>query len=369
MLLGDLGAEVIKVEPPAGDEARQYGPPFVGGESPYFLAVNRNKKSVVLDLGLLEDRERALQLALSADVLVENLRPGQMDSLGLGYAALSAQRPDLVYCSITAYGREGPYRDRAGYDLLVSAMGGLLGITGEPDGAPVKPGIPILDILAGSLAYGSILAALLQVRAGGGGQRLDVSLMSVQLAALLYPATAYLNAGFVMGPSGSAHPALLPYQAFRAADGYVVITAGNDGLFGRLSEALGHAEWKTDPRFATNPERVGHRRELESEIERELAREPVAHWLAVLDAAGVPVAPVNRIDQVFADEQVRFMQAVQEVSHPSLGSVKLVEPPVRFSRTPAKIQDPPPLLGQHNELLVSRSEIRKNDHHRLDTSS
>ncbi|MBA3946230.1 MAG: CoA transferase [Herpetosiphonaceae bacterium] len=361
MLLGDLAAEVIKVEEPdRGDDTRSWGPPFVGGESTYFLSVNRNKKSVCLDLRSDEGRAQARQIVLQSDIVVENFRPGVMDRLGLGYEALSGIHPRLIYCAISGYGQEGPYRDRAGYDVVVQALGGLMGITGTPDGPPVKTGVALIDLAAGLYAFSSILAALYHRERTGQGQRLDVSLLSAQLATLINVASAYLVAGALPVPLGSAHASIVPYQVFQAADGYIMVGAANDKLFSGLCAALGHAEWAMDPRFSTNAARVHHRGQLLVLIEAVLRTATVATWVERLAATQVAVAPVNTMDQVFADPQVVHSQQVVTVAHPTAGDVKLVGPAVNYSLTPAEVMAPPPTLGQHTvevlrELAGTRS--------------
>jgi crotonobetainyl-CoA:carnitine CoA-transferase CaiB-like acyl-CoA transferase len=349
MLLGDLGAEVIKIEPPAGDDTRSWGPPFVEGESAYFLGINRNKKSVCLDLRTPEDREVAHQLVGRSDVVIENFRSGIMERFGLGYEAWSERRPGLIYCSISGYGRSGPYKDRAGYDVIVSAMGGLMGITGTPEGAPVKTGVALTDVISGLNAFSAILAALYHRERTGQGQRLDVSLLSAELASLINAAGSYLIAGEVPTPQGSAHGSIVPYQAFRASDGYIVIGAANDKLFQKLCQALGHPEWASDERFLSNAARVRHREQLVALIEAALKGETVAAWELRLAQAGIAVAPVNRMDRVFRDPQVVHSQQVVTVTHPTVGQMRLVGPAVTYSLTPARVTAPPPLLGQHTE--------------------
>ncbi|HEX9067379.1 MAG TPA: CoA transferase [Ktedonobacterales bacterium] len=353
MLLGDLGAEVIKVERPGkGDDTRTWGPPFVAGESAYFLSVNRNKKSVCLDLRTEDGRAAARELIARSDVVVENFRPGYMDSLGLGYEALRVAQPRLIYCAISAYGQDGPYRDRAGYDVIVSAQAGLMGITGTPGGPPVKAGVAVTDMATGLYALAGILAALYHRERTGEGQRVDVSLLSAQLATLLNAAGSYLAAGEVLTPQGSAHASIVPYQAFRAADGYIVIGAANDKLFGLLSAALGHPEWASDERFASNEQRVRHREALVTAIEDALSAGTVAAWEPRLAQIGVAVAPVNDMAQVFADPQVAHSGQVVTIEHPTLGPLKLVGPALSLSATPPAVSAPPPLVGQHTEEVM-----------------
>ncbi len=352
MLLGDLGAEVIKVEPPQGDDTRDWGPPFVGGESAYFLGLNRNKKSVCLDLRTEEGREVAHGLVRQSDVVIENFRPGIMERFGLGYDDWRQRHPGLIYCAISGYGRTGPYKDRAGYDVIVSAMGGLMGITGTAGGSPVKTGVALTDVITGLNAYASILAALYHRERTGKGQRIDVSLLSAELAALINAASNYLIAGEIPEPQGSAHGSIVPYQAFRASDGYIVVGAANDKLFQQLCQALGHPEWATDAHYLSNADRVHNREQLVALIEAVLQTETVAVWEPRLAAAGVAVAPVNRIDQVFQDPQVVHSQQVVTIEHQTAGEIKMVGPAVSFSLTPAQVTSAPPRLGEHTEEVV-----------------
>jgi crotonobetainyl-CoA:carnitine CoA-transferase CaiB-like acyl-CoA transferase len=353
LILSDLGAEVIKVERPlTGDDSREYGPPYVKGQSTYFAGFNRGKKSVVLDLAQVADREKAVQLALKCDVLVENFRPGFMDRVGLGYERLSEADPRLVYCSITGYGRFGPYRDRAAYDVTVSALGGMMSVTGEPGRPPVKTGVAVLDIATGLYAFGGVMTALYERERTGRGKLVEVSLLEVQVANLINAASAYLLAGEVMGPEGTSHPSIVPYQAFKAADGWVVIGALNAAMFERFCTVAGHPEWASDPRFETNPGRVSHREELERLIDQAVCTHPVDWWVEELGAAGVAVAPVNTIDRVFADPQVVASGIVRELDDPRLGRIRAVATPLRFDGRPLDVSGGIPLLGESNREVL-----------------
>ena len=348
MLLGDLGAEVFKVERPGiGDDTRGWGPPFVAGESTYFFSVNRNKKSVVLDLQSAEGRAQAGRLCLVCDVVVENFRPGYMDRIGLGYDALRIERPDLIYCSISGFGQTGPYRDRAAYDVPLQAMGGLMSITGEPDRPPVKTGVALVDVIAAQYAFSGILAALFHRERTGAGQRVDVSLLSAELAALINVASAYLVAGEMPIRRGTAHASIVPYQVFAASDGYVMVGAANDKLFAAFAAEVGHPEWSADPRYQQNADRVRHRETLLPLIAETLAGDTAARWVERLQHAGVAVAPVNDIAQAFADPQVIHSGQVTTIAHPTAGKIPLVGPAALYSQTPAAVQLPPPLLGEH----------------------
>ena len=358
MLLGDLGAEVFKVERPGvGDDTRGWGPPFVGSETTYFFSVNRNKKSVVLDLQSEEGRALARTLCLRCDVVVENFRHGYMDRIGLGYDALRAERPDLIYCSISGFGQTGPYRDRAGYDVPIQAMGGLMSITGEPDRPPVKTGVALVDIIAAQYAFSGILAALFHRERTGEGQRVDVSLLSAELSALINVASAYLVAGEMPVRRGTAHAAIVPYQVFGASDGYVMLGAANDKLFAAFAAEAGRPEWATDPRFQTNRERVRNRETLLPLIDEVLRTDTAASWVERLQRVGVAVAPVNDIAQAFADPQVVASGQVVTVAHPVMERLPLVGPAAIFSQTPAEVRLPPPLLGQHTAEVLRSLEV------------
>lgn len=355
MLLGDLGADVVKIERPGtGDDCRGFGPPFVGGESPYFLGLNRNKRSVTLDLSHPRGVELAEQIIAGSDVLVESFRPGVMDRLGLSYEQLRATNPGLVYCSITGYGPTGPYRDRAGYDVMVAALGGLMGITGTPGGPPVAIGVAIVDVCTGLHAYGSILAALLSRATTGTGQLVEASLLASDLAVLINAASGYLMAGDVLGPQGSGHATVAPFEAFRTTDGFVMIGAGNNKLFSVLCKELELGDLWTDPRFATNADRTQHRGELVSLIEKATTTRSTADWIRQLGSAGLSVAPINSIDQVFSDPQVLHLGRVVTVDHSTLGPLRMVGPVVRLSDTPATVRLPPPTLGQHTEEVLTQ---------------
>lgn len=353
MLLGDLGAEIVKVEQPGqGDDTRSWGPPFIEGESAYFLGINRNKKSMCLDLHEKHDLEIAYQLMQQSDVVIENFRSGVMERFGLGYENWCQHYPGLIYCAISGFGRTGPYKDRAGYDVMVSALGGLMSITGTPDGAPVKTGVALTDVITGLNAFSAILAALYHRERTGQGQRIDVSLLSAELAALINAASNYLIAGEIPEPQGSAHSSIVPYQAFRASNGYLMIGAANDKLFRRFCQVVGHPEWATDERYLSNANRVQNREELITQIEAIIQTDTVQVWENRLVAAGVAVAPVNHMDQVFHDPQVISSQQVVTIAHPSVGDLKMVGPAVNYSLTPALVTTPPPRLGEHTEEII-----------------
>jgi crotonobetainyl-CoA:carnitine CoA-transferase CaiB-like acyl-CoA transferase len=364
-VLADLGAEVIKVERPGtGDETRGWGPPWLrdrrGGEtaeSAYFSSANRGKRSITVDLTRPEGREIVRRLAGRSDVLLENFKVGALARHGLGYEDLAALNPGLVYCSITGFGQTGPYRNRPGYDFLIQAMGGLMSVTGEPDGAPgggpMKVGVAITDLLTGMYAATAVLAALAHRDRSGRGQRIDLALLDVQVAALANQGAGFLASGRVPDRLGNAHPSIVPYQAFATADGHAVLAVGNDGQFERLCEVAGRPDLARDERFRTNAARVQHRGELVAALAPLLASRPTAAWVAALEAAGVPCGPINDLAQVFDDPQVRHRGMRVEAPHPIAGTVPMVGSPIRLSATPVSHEAPPPTLGQHTrEVLV-----------------
>jgi crotonobetainyl-CoA:carnitine CoA-transferase CaiB-like acyl-CoA transferase len=346
MMLGDLGAEVIKVErPDGGDETRSWGPPFDGrGQATYFLSVNRNKRSVVLDLKDETDLSSARALALSADVLVENFRPGLMTGLGLAYEDLGPANPGLVYCSITGFG-PGQGARLPGYDLLVQALGGLMSITGEADRDPQKVGVALVDILTGLFATSGILAALRHRDRSGQGQKVEVSLLASLLAALVNQASAYTAAGVVPHRMGNAHPSISPYELYEAAGGQLVIAVGNERQFRALCESIGRPELAEDARFATNTDRVRNRAELREELDRALRDQPAGHWSEVLTAARVPAGPVNDVGGAFRLARELGLEPVVEICDGDGTATPLTRNPITLSRTPASYRSPPPALG------------------------
>ena len=352
-ILGDLGAEVIKIEQPGvGDDTRAWGPPFLNGESAYFFCVNRNKRSVTLNLKDPRGRAILRELAKQSDVLVENFKPGTLAKLGLDWDVLHLDNPRLVFCAISGFGRTGPGAERGGYDVIVQAVGGLMGITGDPEGPPVKVGVAMTDICTALYAHGAILAALLERERTGEGQRIDVSLLETQIAALINIASSYLNAGEIPRKWGTAHASIVPYQAFRARDGHMIIGVGNDRHWVTLCEALGLPELGADPRYATNPQRVAHRDEIVRRLEARLATRTRAEWEAMLAPLGLPCGPINRMDEVFADPQVQHLGMVWEGVHPQTGTIRMLRNPVTFSRTPAALRQAPPRLGEHTQAVM-----------------
>jgi crotonobetainyl-CoA:carnitine CoA-transferase CaiB-like acyl-CoA transferase len=363
-LLADLGAEVIKIEKPgSGDDTRSWGPPFLkdrsGGETAeaaYYLSCNRGKKSVALDFTLAKGRDLVRALAKSADIVVENFKVGGLTKYGLDYASLSAPNPRLVYCSITGFGQTGPYAERAGYDFIIQGMGGFMSVTGErddlPGGGPQKAGIAISDLMTGMYACSAILAAIAHRDAGGGGQRIDVALFDTQVAMMAVMNMNYLVSGTPPGRAGNAHQNIVPYQVFPCADGHLILAVGNDAQFARFCDVAGKPEWARDPRFAVNAERVRRREELVPMIEAVMRTRTQASWLTALETAGIPCGPINRLDQVFVDPQVRSRGMRLDLPHPLSGTVPQVGNPLQFSATPVAYTQPPPLLGEHTASVL-----------------
>jgi formyl-CoA transferase len=355
MMLGDLGAEVLKVERPgSGDDTRTWGPPFSGGESAYYLCCNRNKRSITIDLKREAGRALVRELAEVSDVLVENFTPGLMKRFGLDYEALRELNPRLVYCSITAYGQDGPYRDRPGYDMVLSAVGGLMGITGEKNGPPSKVGVAITDVLTGVHASGAIMGALFWRERSGRGQHIDCSLLDAQVAALANIASNYLVAGQEATRWGTAHESIVPYQVFPTADRPIAIAVANQKLWEAFCGAVDREEWLADPRFATNPDRVENREVLLPLVTELFEQKPCEEWMEILVGASIPCGPVNDMASLFADPQVLHREMVAELPHPTIGTLRLSGVPLKYEATPGEVNLPPPLLGEHtDEILAS----------------
>ena len=349
MVLGDLGADVLKVEhPERGDDTRHWGPPFASGESAYFLSINRNKRSIGVDLKDPDGLERVEKLAAGADVVIENWRRGALEKLGLGYEKLKGANPDLVYCSITGFG-PGPDEDRPGYDFLVQARGGVMGITGQPGGEPTKVGVAIADIVCGLFASNAILAALYRRSVTGEGARIEVPLFESTLGWLANRGQEYLVSGEDTGLIGNAHPSIVPYQTFDAADKPLVVAVGNNAQFANLCEVIGRTELAEDERFATNPARVANREALISELQREFGGRPADEWADELRAAGVPSGPVNTLADVLADEHLLGSGMLKGLDHPSAGHLEMLASPILIDGERLSIRRPPPTLGQHAE--------------------
>jgi crotonobetainyl-CoA:carnitine CoA-transferase CaiB-like acyl-CoA transferase len=352
MLLADMGADVLKVEEPdGGDESRTW-PPLVAGEAAGYLSMNRNKRDLTLNLKAPEGQEILKQLVARADVLIENFRTGTMEAFGLGYEVLRQINPGLVYCAVSVFGRSGPYRDKIGYEALMQAFSGVMSITGEPDGPPVRCGVSFLDLSTGLMAAFGIVNALYHRQRTGRGQRLEVSLFETALSLLAYHAVGYLLAGQVPQRQGSGHPMIVPYQVFRAQDGDIFIAASNQRLWTRLCQALHREDLLHDARFASNLERVRHRHILVPILQAELQRYPAAELHAMLDRAGVPCAPVNTVDRVLQDAQTAARQMVVAMPHPCIPDLKLLGIPIKLEETPGAVRLPPPLKGQHTEEVL-----------------
>jgi formyl-CoA transferase len=354
MFLGDLGAEVVKVEQPGvGDDTRGWGPPFVGGESAYFLCVNRNKKSITVDFKSNDGVALLRRLAERADVLIENFRPGTLERLGLGEKDLRANNPRLIYASLSGFGADGPMSDAPGYDLIVQAWGGLMSITGMPDGEPTKVGVAIIDLVAGLMLGKAIVSALFAREKLGIGQKIDTSLLEAEVACLINVGSNYLVEGKIPRRWGNAHSSIVPYQSFKTADGYLVIGVASEGIWRRFCQAIGKTELAADPRFAKNSDRVQNREVLIPVLlEIFLGRETDA-WIKLLNEAEVPCAPVQTVDQVFKAPQVLHREMLVEVEHPTAGTVSMAGIPVKFSATSPSIRLPPPTLGQHTEEVLT----------------
>jgi crotonobetainyl-CoA:carnitine CoA-transferase CaiB-like acyl-CoA transferase len=365
-MLGDLGAEVIKVERPGqGDDTRGWGPPFVRddagrttGESAYFLCANRNKKSVTVDIAHPEGQRIVRELAMRSDILIENFKVGGLRQYGLDAETLRAANPRLIYCSITGFGQTGPYAQRAGYDFLIQGMGGLMSVTGraddEPGAGPQKVGVALTDILTGLYATSAILAALVHRQNTGVGQTIDLALLDVQVACLANQALNYLVSGEAPRRLGNAHPNIVPYQDFPTRDGDMIVAVGNDAQFARLCAALGHPEWGGDERFRSNERRVANRETLIALLREVTRTRTTREWVTALEAAGVPCGPINTLREVFDDPQVRARELAVRVRHPAGADVTLVANPIRMSETPPTCRTAPPLLGQDtHEVLAS----------------
>ena len=365
-VLADFGAQVIKIERPgAGDDTRSWGPPYLRdadgndtAESAYYLCANRGKHSVAIDFTTPRGQALIGELVAHCDVLVENYKVGGLAKYGLDFASLHALNPKLVYCSITGYGQDGPYAQRAGYDAAIQAIGGLMSVTGEPDGAPgagpQKVGVAATDLMTGMYAATAILAALRHAERTGVGQHIDLALLDTQVAWLANQASNYLVGGVVPGRQGTAHPNIVPYQVMPASDGYFMLAVGNDAQYARFCGVIGEPSLATDPRYATNAARVAHRAELVPRLQQLLSTRPAAEWLAALDAVQVPCNPVNRIDQVFDDAQVQARGLRIELPHASGREVPMVRNPLKFSATPLRYERAAPVLGEHTrDVLIA----------------
>jgi len=363
-ILGDLGAEVIKVEKPGeGDETRHFGPPFLAnpdgsrGDATYFLTANRNKKSVTIDFAKPEGAALVKRLARRAHIVVENFKTDALARYGLDYESLKAENPALIYCSLTGFGHDGPYKDKAGYDYVIQGMGGLMSVTGQKDGEPgaepMKVGVAVSDLVTGLYTAIGILAAVIHQSRTGEGQALDMALFDCQAAALANQATNFLAGGMIPTRLGNAHPNIVPYQVFATADGHLILATSNDNQFRRFAQVAGLADIADDPRFARNAERVAHRQEIVDLLKPVFEQRTTARWISDLEAANVPCGPINRVDQVFADPQALARNLTVSLHHAAVGPMQLVASPLRLSRTPPEYRSAPPLLGEHNEQVLT----------------
>lgn len=353
MVFADLGADVIKLENPrTGDDTRQWAPPYQGDQSAYFLSVNRNKRGVAVDLKTEQGLDIALRLADRADIVVENFRPGTAGRLGLGYDALAARNPRLIYASISGFGQTGPYAHEPGYDAIAQALGGLMSVTGEADGNPVRVGNSVADLSAAWWAAIGILAALHARHTTGRGEWIDISLLDGQIASLTYLAGGYFASGDVPRRYGSAHPSIVPYQALRTGDGLLMVAVGNDTLWRRFAPLLGLAELAADTRFATNPQRVANRTELVSIIETALAAKGSTAWAEELSRVGIPAGAINSIDAALVHPQVAARDMVLTTEHPTAGTLRMAGSPIKLSDYTTSVRRPPPTLGEHNDEVL-----------------
>jgi formyl-CoA transferase/CoA:oxalate CoA-transferase len=356
MMLGDLGAEIIKVEMPGtGDDTRQWGPPFVEGESAYFLSINRNKKSIALNLKNARAREIALKLAETSDIAIENFTPGTAKRLGLDYEALKNINPRIIYCSISGFGQDGPYRDWPSYDIAMQGMGGFMSITGEPDRPPVRIGVAVSDIISGMYATIAILAALRARDQIGKGQWIDISLLDSTVSVMTYMAGNYFATGRDPRPAGSSHPTIVPYQAFKCMDSsYLIVAVGNDRHWELMCKAVQAEHLLKDSKFTHNADRVRHRDELVPQLEKIYSSKPRQEWFKILTDAGVPCGPVYSMSEIFADPQVLHRGMLLEMSHPKAGKIRLIGNPIKFSETQVQIRTPPPLLGESTHEVLKK---------------
>jgi crotonobetainyl-CoA:carnitine CoA-transferase CaiB-like acyl-CoA transferase len=365
LMLGDMGADVIKVEPVgSGDDTRGWGPPFVDGESAYFLGVNRNKRSLTLDVAGPEGRAILAALIGKCDVLVENFKLGTLERWGFGDEWLTAHAPRVIRCSITGYGASGPKARHPGYDFILQAESGLMSICGERDGTPTKYGVAIVDVCTGMLACSSILAALHARHRTGRGQHVEVSLYETSLAMLVNVASSYLVAGKDGGRLGNGHPSIVPYTTYPTGDGMLAVAVGNDAQFARFAEAVGHPEWASDGRFVQNRDRVRHRELLDGLIAEALRTDVAGAWIAKLQAVGVPCGRINAVSQALDDPHTAARRMVETVAHPTIGELRLLGIPFKLHGTPGTVRRPPPTLGEHTEeilgeLGVSAERIRE----------
>ena len=362
MMLADMGAEVIKLEIPGrGDDSRAWGPPFKEGESAYFMSVNRNKKSMTLNLKKEKALEIIHKLIKQSDVLLENFRPGTMERLKLSYDDVKEISPNIIYCSISGFGQDGPYRLLPGMDQVLQGMGGLMSITGEPNGPPIKVGVAVADIAGGMFAAYGIMVALFNKEKTGKGQKIDNSLLDNQIAWLTYRAGSFFMSGEIPKPLGSGHPVIVPYQAFKAKDSYFNLAVGNDQLWEKFCKAVGLDEIIYDPRFSTNSKRVENREAVVKIIDDLICTKESEQWLKILTDAGIPCGPIYTLDKLFSDPQVLHRKMVQTLDHSTAGKIKVTGVPIKLSETPGEILTAPPVLGQHTEDILIKLGYNEED--------
>ncbi len=354
MLLADMGAQIVKVEPPPlGDDSRQWGPPFIGGISTYFLSINRNKKSLGLNLKTEDGRRILWKLIERADVLIENFRPGVLEKLGFGYEAVAKANPRTVYCSISGFGHTGPYRDRPGYDVIAQGESGMMDLTGYPDGPPAKLGASLADIVAGLYACNGICLALLARHKTGKGQHVDVSLLDGMVSTLTYHALIYLSTGRSPKRAGTRHPSIVPYESFQAKDGFVNIAVTNQKQWENFCQVFGFPEIAGDARFETMKGRLANYAELRPMIERVVSRMSRAEVIAVISEVGIPAGPINTVGEILEDPHIHAREMVLELTHPEYGPLKVLGIPIKLSDTPGVVENAPPKFGEHNEEVLS----------------
>ena len=361
MLLADMGANVIKVEKLDGDDIRRAGPPFINGESAAFLGINRNKRSIAIDIGTTEGASVVRRMAETTDVLVQNMRPGTMERKGLGFKALNELNSSLIYCTISGFGTTGPYSNRPGFDLVAQAMSGLMSITGVPGGLPMRHGVPVTDLAAGIYGAFGILAAYINRLNTGEGQHVETSLLESGIAYTIWESAIYFATGEPPGPVGSGHPLVTPYQAFSTSDGYIMIGAANQANWELLCKALGREELLDDQRYKTNALRRDHMTSLIETLQDTLASNETGYWLQVLEDAGVPNGPINDLAQVYADPHVKARDMIEEIDHPIAGITKQIGLPLKLSVTPGSIQSPSPTLGQHTDEVLAEHGFTVSD--------
>lgn len=353
MLLADMGADVVKVERPgAGDDTRAYGPPFLNGESAYFLSINRNKRSLTLNLKKSEALDVLGKLISTADVLVENFRPGTMEDFGYGYEKVQEMNPRLVFCSISGFGHSGPKSELPGYDLIIQGEGGAASLTGSPDGPPYKMGTSQADIIAGMMGFQGILLALMARARTGRGQKVDIGMLDCQVALLTYQAGIYFATGQSPTRMGNQHPTITPYETYRCQDGYINLACGNDGMWRAFCKALDQNAWAEDARFRTNADRVQHRKQLGALIEPVLLQKTTQEWITVLQQHGVPCGKIQSVGDVCEDPQVKARDMVVDIQHPKAGPIRVTGVPIKLSDTPGAVSAPPPILGEHSAQIL-----------------